>query len=216
MRTLHSIRPLATYTIGTQAAWLAATGLVILRQGKITFHGDEIAPYAQLSYFLMLTLVPLVSHWLTADLIDRLRPRLFLCSGSRHLFSVFIRGVIAGALSLLTAAALAPFLDPIMHGAFTVAACCIASSLLFVALSAKAKVNHCASCNYDLTSTPRNAPCPECGRTFSRVEFMPSLVPGAKCLAPLGSTAAYPITTASATESSPQLSSTLQSNAAHP
>lgn len=195
MTTAQSIRPLAVYVFGTLAAWIAASVLVLFRQGELTFHGDEITPIAQSSYFVMLTLVPLVSHWLTADLIDRLRPRLFLRSGSQHLFNVFFRGVMAGAVSLLAAAALAPFLDPIIHGALTVAACCITSSLLVVALAARAKVNHCASCNYDLVNTPRNAPCPECGRTFSRVE--PAF------------------TRASATESSPQPSSILQSNAAH-
>ncbi len=195
MKTAQSITPLVVYSTGTLAAWLAATVLVVMRQGKLTFHGDEITPVAQASYFMMLTLIPLVSHWLTADIIDRLRPRLFLRSGSSHLFTVFFRGLIAGALSLLAAAALAPFLDPVMHGAFTVAICCIASSLLVVALAAKARVNHCASCNYDLVNTPRNSPCPECGRTYSRVE--PAF------------------TRASANESSLQPSSILQSTAAH-
>lgn len=177
------------------AAWIAAAALVFFRQGKLTFHGDEITPAAQTSYFIMLTLVPLVCHWLAADLIDRVWPRLFLRSDSRYLLSVFFRGVIAGTLSLLAAAALAPFLDPVIHGAFTVAACCITSSQLVVALAAKARVNHCASCNYDLVNTPRNAPCPECGRKFSRVEAA--------------------ITKASANESSLPPSLIPQSTAAH-
>ncbi|MBC7773065.1 MAG: hypothetical protein H7210_11255 [Pyrinomonadaceae bacterium] len=164
-----SFKPLAIFSVAAIVPWIAAAAWVLLVRGSPETLRSYIAPHVTGAYLVMLVGVPSIVHWLVADLLDSLRPRLFLHGRAHRWGSAAARGCTAGLLALASAAALAPFLEPRFHGAWNVAVCSMFWTALVVLASARARTNHCGSCDYDLAQTPATALCPECGHRFSRV-----------------------------------------------
>lgn len=154
-------------------AWFTAGyGLVFLGLGAASVIGEAAArreqffrdgnvPYA--AVILALTVVPIVSAWLTMDVLHRLRPRRWFRHGVQRRARLLLLGLATGcvgALGITTGLVLLESLVPtsVLTAGTTAIVCAAAFPLI-----PKLRQGHCAECGYDLRGGLAEGRCPECG-----------------------------------------------------
>gem|GEM_PF-3049113 len=165
----------------------AGYGLIFLGLGAASVIGESAArreqffrdgnvPYAAI--ILALTVVPIVSAWLTMDLLHRLRPRRWFQHGVQRRARLSLLGLATGgvgALGITTGLVLLDSLVPtsVLTAGTTALVCAAVFPLI-----PKLRQGHCAECGYDLRGGPAEGRCPECGAWANHAPA-DSLTPGA-------------------------------------
>lgn len=112
--------------------------------------------------------VPVAASWVTLEFLSRLSPRTIFdrrrpCFRNRLAFvaAIVFTWVVLEVLSLWL------LRTSISEISLTALAASLASIPAFL-FCQHAKDGFCVVCNYDLRPTPKEAPCPECGKTSTR------------------------------------------------
>ena len=165
----------------------AGYGLIFLGLGAASVIGESAArreqffrdgnvPYAAI--ILALTVVPLVTAWLTMDLLHRLRPRRWFRHGVQRRARLLLLGLATGCVGALGITIGLVLLDSLVPTSVLTAGTTALVCAAVFPLIPKLRQGHCAECGYDLRGGLAEGRCPECGAWANHAPA-DSLTPGA-------------------------------------
>lgn len=144
-------------------------GIMLIFWNWPTRLAGKLALDRNLALILLLCIVPLLSTWITASVVNRLSPRKIFLPGRPFSLSPFLRGSAAGAFCFLLAVACVTYLLPKarwLSEGLMIAACSTIATSLVILCSPRSRPGLCRRCDYDLRFSLAHGRCPECGTTI--------------------------------------------------
>lgn len=131
-----------------------------------------VGPYAVDRTFrliLWFCVVPFLSTWFTAVLVNHFSPRKLFLPGKHGVMLPIFRGSATGLLCMLLAIPAVVYLLPQvrwMKEIVVMTTCSTISTLIVILLSPKSRPGVCRRCDYDIRASLSQGRCPECGSTI--------------------------------------------------